>query len=575
MKTFKNMAEEKQSTNKVRKSISLAEKIHIIKHIQSGKSATSVARLLGYNRSTIRTIVKNKQNIMDLAKQSPVHMKAKRLSYKRDTILLKMECRLVEWLEEQNRLRIPVNTIALREKATSIFQDLSGDSPSSNSRNIKFVASPGWLQRFRVRVNLKNLEPDGVQPASKISVNNVGEVGSYDSAEVQDFIEKLGLLINSKEFTPDQIFNVDETLLWKTLPDVTNVKNEECTSPRQVTEEDRFTVLLGANASGRCKLKPMLIHRTLNPTALKGISKSSLPIIWKSNKRLQVTKSLFEEWFFHHFVPEVKQFCTERTIPFKIMLVIDNAPGHPIVLDDVHPNVKVVFLPPDISHLLQPMQLGIIQTFKAFYLCRILKQAVESTCSGNKILTEFWNEYDVYSAIKNIADSWHDVESSSIRNSWRNLCPRFYSEPSILLEECITSSIITAIECGNRLQIDLTADKCSQFIANLEDELLAEHIAESDDSESYSSNSGFESTAARRFCITELKEALNLIEKGLAKLERQDPNSLRFVEANRGVQNAVSCYRHIYNEKLHDYLFNSSNYEDVSVQQTIEDSSSI
>uniref|UniRef100_A0A8C0GDB3 DDE-1 domain-containing protein n=1 Tax=Chelonoidis abingdonii TaxID=106734 RepID=A0A8C0GDB3_CHEAB len=61
------------------------------------------------------------------------------------------------------------------------------------------------------------------------------------------------------------------------------------------------------------------------------------------------------------------------------MLIVDNAPGHPAHLDDFHPNVKVVFLPPNTTSILQPMDQGAIANFKAYYLRRIFAEAVKAT----------------------------------------------------------------------------------------------------------------------------------------------------------------------------------------------------
>ena len=38
--------------------------------------------------------------------------------------------------------------------------------------------------------------------------------------------------------------------------------------------------LLGGNANRGFKLKPLIIYHTKTPRAMKGISKSTLPVIW-------------------------------------------------------------------------------------------------------------------------------------------------------------------------------------------------------------------------------------------------------------------------------------------------------
>ncbi len=58
-------------------------------------------------------------------------------------------------------------------------------------------------------------------------------------------------------------------------------------------------------------------------------------------------------------------------------MLLDNAPGHPPALGDLNHNVKLEFLPPHMTSLLQPMDQGEIATFKAYYMRQTFSQAIE------------------------------------------------------------------------------------------------------------------------------------------------------------------------------------------------------
>lgn len=82
-----------------------------------------------------------------------------------------------------------------------------------------------------------------------------------------------------------------------------------------------------------------------------------------ANKKAWVTAAIFTGWFEKCFVPEVKRYLEKKKHPLKILLIIDNAPGHPLL---EHPNMKVLSLPPNTTSIIQPLDqpLGLFQFSK-------------------------------------------------------------------------------------------------------------------------------------------------------------------------------------------------------------------
>ena len=166
---------------------------------------------------------------------------------------------------------------------------------------MEFRASKGWFDKFKMRNSLHNIK-------------FTGEAADADKDAANEFIPSLFKIIVDGEFSPFQIFNVDETgLLWKKMPNRTFLSKEESVAPGHKPSKNRLTLLLGGNLAGDLKLKPMLIYQAENPRALKGKDKDLLPVIWKSNKKAWVTALIFKDWF-SHFVESFKQYCKDNNL---------------------------------------------------------------------------------------------------------------------------------------------------------------------------------------------------------------------------------------------------------------------
>ncbi|XP_065261952.1 tigger transposable element-derived protein 1-like [Emys orbicularis] len=292
--------------------------------------------------------------------------------------------------------------------------DLLRDGMSMANVARKYGCNESSIRAIKIR------ETEIHQAVASRNLQTTGESASANEEAAKAYPEQLKKIIEERGYLPEQVFNADETgLFWKKMPTHTYISKSERQAPGFKAGKDCVTVLLCGNAAGHL-IKPGLFYRAANQD--KGKNKNLLLVFWQSNKKAWVTAALFLDWFHKCFILEVKQYLEEKGLDFKVLLILDNAPGHPVALRFAHNNVEFVFLPPNTTSILQPLEQGVISCFKATYT-RLTFSLILTTMDAdpNVNVMECWKSFNIADCIIYIKQSMDAIKPETVNECWRNL----------------------------------------------------------------------------------------------------------------------------------------------------------
>ncbi|XP_007937436.1 CENPB DNA-binding domain-containing protein 1 [Orycteropus afer afer] len=523
------------SAKRERKAITLDIKLEVLRRFEVGEKLSQIAKALGLAVSTVATIRDNKEKIK-ASSQVTTPLRASRLTRHRSAVMENMERLLSVWLEDQSQRNVPMSVSAIQEKAKSLFDDLQRQQGES-SQTEKFSASKGWFVRFKERHCLPHFKVNSTSPGSNADT----------------YPDVLKSLIEEGEYTSRQVFNVDETgLYWKRMPEGMFISVEEKAEPGFKSSKDRLMLLLGGNAAGDFKLKPLLVYRSEDPEALKGYSKPNLPVIWRSNKKAWATRAIFHEWFTYFFCPAVEKYCAQNNLTNKALLILDSAPCHPVNLSDLSDNVRVEYLQDSTADSMQPMGQGVASIFKAHYLRRIFEHILEATDGEDKAtIREFWRNYDIVDAVDNIAVAWEELKPATMNSVWKKIWPECVHFQSFSQTDNIAwlQRNIMALAKNVAFEEVVEAD-VGRLLQSHEEDLSNEELMQLERERAVGEGENEDAPPALRQLTTEaLSVAFSHFEAGLQILTSNSPDEEWKFKVSRAINDAINCYRELYNEK--------------------------
>ena len=258
-----------------------------------------------------------------------------------------MEAELERLINRSNEAGLPVTSQQAQLRALSYVKKVD---PTTS-----FKASPGWLHRAKRRMGVKSYRPRG-------------EAQSADQAGVTTARRGMPRLLSDLGCRrPRDFYNLDETGMYPwAAPDRTLAFR-----PMRGRKKDmnRLTFMLCCSADGYHREELLVIGKAAKHRCFSTNDPRDW-VTWEHNSAAWMTGPVFMRW--------LNSFNSKMRLHNRaVVLTMDNCSSHKVVGIDpqvLHgmecyalSNVTVVMLPKNTTSVVQPMDAGIIRSFKAKY----------------------------------------------------------------------------------------------------------------------------------------------------------------------------------------------------------------
>lgn len=112
----------------------------------------------------------------------------------------------------------------------------------------------------------------------------------------------------------------------------------------------------------------------------------------------------------------------QKGLPTKAILLLDNAPSHPPEneLKTADGSIFAIYMPPNVTPLIQPMDQNVIRLTKLYYKKHLLLLAV-----GKDDITQFLKTLTLKDAVSFLTLAWNQLQASVIAKCWKPLSECF------------------------------------------------------------------------------------------------------------------------------------------------------
>lgn len=229
---------------------------------------------------------------------------------------------------------------------------------------------------------------------------------------------------------------------------------------------------------GSHRLKPFVIGRSKKPACFKN---EHIPVRYRSNKKAWMTRDLFEEWLL-----ELDGIIESQGR--KVVLLLDNCSAHSV--SPKLTSIELMFLPPNTTAGLQPLDAGVIANFKVLYRRRMLEWlvlAIDRSAPGTSGNADGPPDLKIslLKAVRFVYGAWYEVRQSTIQNCYKKAGFVRQDQPAPPSDSANTESAdltelwehVATGDTGDASVEDfLTADSAASICDELTDEAIVADV---------------------------------------------------------------------------------------------------
>ena len=179
--------------------------------------------------------------------------------------------------------------------------------------------------------------------------------------------------------------------------------------------------MVGCTSDG-FQFKPLVIGKSHRPRCFRGVDMSTLNCVYFQQDSAWMSGELMLDYFTQVVIPTIETKFPDQ----EVIITMDNARCHPPeLLMNLHENIRVEFLPPNTTPLIQPCDQEVIFSLKSklkeMYFNRLLSFIRENWQSEGDLYIKFLRQHSLLDSICDLCKAWFEVPQSIIKRSFNNL----------------------------------------------------------------------------------------------------------------------------------------------------------